>query len=406
MAEKPLSVAWISYFPVEWLPDPPPEARLPRRHPAPWQRTLLAELAQRADLRLHVIVTRKQFPRDVTFERDGVTFHCLKVQGGLRAPSLFWTDTRRIRSVVAAVQPDLIHAWGTESGAALVAARLGRPYLVTIQGLLGWLGTQVPLNRYQRVMSWLEKFSLRRARSATAESAFAAAQTRREWPQLTVRRIEVVPGWEFHRVVRRPPADRIRVVLVGGLNFAKGGDLLLRAFGALRQRRPLELIVVGRHEPDWPAALQKQIPAGTLAAVQFRPDLTSAQVADELAAATLAVCPTRADTGPMSAKEAVVAGVPLVGSRVGGIPEYVVAGRNGLLFEPGDAAGLTAALEAACEHPEFRRGEVDLEIRDRLRRELSPALCAQNFLECYRETLATTKQREGSGGAPFASSSR
>lgn len=393
MAEKPLTVAWISYFPVEWLPDAPPETRLPKQHPTTWLRSLADEFAGRAELRLHVVVTRKQFPRDVTFERNGVTFHCLKVRGGLRAPSLFWTDTFRIRQAVTAIKPDLVHAWGTEGGAALIASRLKLPYLVTIQGLLGWYARCAPLGRYLHFMAMLEKIALRRARVATAESTFAVDYTRRQWPNLDVKRVEVVSGWEFHRIVRRPPPDRIRLLMVGALEGRKGGDVLLRAFGHLRGQFPLELVVVGRADPACVDPVRGQLPPGTWEAVQFRHDLTSAQIAEELAEATIAACPTRADTGPMFAKEAVVAGVPLVGSRVGGLPDYVQPGRNGFLCEPGDADDFTRALEQACRHPEFRSGRVELEVQERLRRELTPSASADGFLARYRETLAAYSVR-------------
>ncbi|HUA68267.1 MAG TPA: hypothetical protein VMA13_06940 [Candidatus Saccharimonadales bacterium] len=40
----PLTVAWISQFPVEWLPDAPESVRrLPREHPSSWQRVLLGQ---------------------------------------------------------------------------------------------------------------------------------------------------------------------------------------------------------------------------------------------------------------------------------------------------------------------------------------------------------------------------
>ena len=139
MAARPLTVAWFSYFPVEWLSGvPEPVARLPRLHPASWQRVLLAELEHVPDLRLHVIVLRKYFERDLVFERKGVTFHLVKTPGGLRAPSLFWVDTILIRRVLRAAKPDVVHAWGTEQGAALVANRLGYQRVATVQGLISW----------------------------------------------------------------------------------------------------------------------------------------------------------------------------------------------------------------------------------------------------------------------------
>src|SRR6185503_7103047 len=163
MAAHPLTVAWFSYFPVEWLSDvPEPVTRLPRQHPASWQRVLLTEFEKNPALRLHVIVLRKQFERNLTFERNGVTFHLVKTPGGLRAPSLFWVDTILIRRVLRSVKPEVVHAWGTEQGAALVAERLGYPRVTTIQGLISWYSKVSPPSWHDRVAGLLENYALRR----------------------------------------------------------------------------------------------------------------------------------------------------------------------------------------------------------------------------------------------------
>src|SRR6266545_1025287 len=80
MASPPLTVAWISDFPVEWLPDVPGELRsLPRPHPMTWMTVLLSEFEKNPSLRLQVIALRKAIDRDFSFERIGVVFHLLKV---------------------------------------------------------------------------------------------------------------------------------------------------------------------------------------------------------------------------------------------------------------------------------------------------------------------------------------
>ena len=94
----PITVAWISDFPVEWLSDLPAEVRsLPRQHPGTWQMVLLAEMEKNPALRIHIIVLRKQLVQDFSFERNGVVFHLIKTPGGLRAASMFWLDTILIR---------------------------------------------------------------------------------------------------------------------------------------------------------------------------------------------------------------------------------------------------------------------------------------------------------------------
>ena len=110
-------------------------------------------------------------------------------------------------------------------------------------------------------------------------------------------------------------------------------------------------------------------------------------MAQELAQATMLVCPTRADTGPMVVKEAAVAGVPVVGSAVGGLPDYVVPGKNGLLFPSGNLDGFVAALREAIAHPLFGQGKVDEATRNRLRQKLSPRLMVEGFLAAYQRVL-------------------
>ncbi len=160
MLSKLPIVAWISSFPVEWLPDAPEWVRqLPRQHPFSWMRVLLDELEKNPAVKLHVIVLRKQFARNAAFERNGVTFHLIKTPGGWRAPTLFWLDTWLIRRKLAEIKPDVVHAWGAERGAALVAARLKYPFVATVQGLLTWLEQMGQLNRYHKFAAWLERRS-------------------------------------------------------------------------------------------------------------------------------------------------------------------------------------------------------------------------------------------------------
>src|SRR6266496_3045939 len=98
MAQKPLTVLWISDYPLEWIPDPPDELRSsPKRHPATWMMVLLAEFEKNPDLRLHVVALRHRIDKEFSFERNGVTFHVLKAQPWIRLASFFCVDTSLIR---------------------------------------------------------------------------------------------------------------------------------------------------------------------------------------------------------------------------------------------------------------------------------------------------------------------
>jgi glycosyltransferase involved in cell wall biosynthesis len=358
----------------------------------------LAELEKRPGLHLHVLVLRKQFERSCTFVRHGVTFHLIKTPPLMRAPSFFWVDTLLIKRVLRQIGPDMLHAWGTEHGAALVASRLPYPYLVTMQGLLGWLAEVLPLNRYQRFVAFLEKVSLARASVVTAESTFAVQYLKARFPHLEICQVEHAPQPLFHQVQRRPQLRPPRFLFVSPFTYGKGADLLIQALDRLRPSLEFELTVVGPTDEGLVRSLRAATSPSLWTRTKFRNNLTSDEIADELASATLLLCPTRADNSPNAVKEAVVAGVPVVAGRTGGIPDYVFPGENGVLFSPGDLSACLDGIRMACQHPLFGRGLVEPEVLTKTRAYLSAKRMGQAFFETYQRIWGQRNQSVGEKG--------
>ena len=106
--------------------------------------------------------------------------------------------------------------------------------------------------------------------------------------------------------------------------------------------------------------------------------------------ATMLILPTRADTSPNAVKEAVVAGLPVIASDVGGIPDYVTPGENGFLFPSENLDEFHRMLRVACQHELFSQGQVDSASLQRTRTYLSPAHMEQRFFKIY-EVLAARR---------------
>lgn len=389
MAAKPLTVAWISDFPIEWLPEIPEQLRhLPRRHPATWAMVLLAEFQKNPAVRVHVILLRGRIEQDITFEQDGVTFHVLKANPKLRLATFFWLDTLKIRRACQQIQPDVVHAWGSEKGAPLIAHRMRYPYVMTIQGLFAWYKERMQLPPYDRFVEIIERLSLPQAPVVTTESTFAVKFLREKYPALKIHQAEHAPNQAFHQLRRRPQTQPLRFIAVGGIGYRKGTDLILAALEQLQPELDFTMTFITNPNTAYVASLQSQVSAATWQRIEFKYHLLPPDVAKELETATLLLMPTRADTSPNAVKEAVVAGLPVVAADIGGIPDYVVPGKNGLLFPVGDLAAFVAALRAACQHPLFRRGQVDAETLAIEREYLSPALMAKKFLAAYEAAIA------------------
>lgn len=138
-----------------------------------------------------------------------------------------------------------------------------------------------------------------------------------------------------------------RLVTVGMLQYQKGIDDLLRAFAEVRAARPeATLDIVG----DGPDRASYERLAGELElgrSVTFHGLLPKPAIGELLARSDLFVLASRFDNNPCVLVEAQAAGLPIVSTRVGGIPEIV--GEHGLLVERDDPAAFAAAIESALD---------------------------------------------------------
>ena len=173
----------------------------------------------------------------------------------------------------------------------------------------------------------------------------------------TGRAVTITPGVDTE--VFRPGGEREQsVVFTGRLDRTsqwKGVHVLVAAFAQLAAGLPgVRLDVVGDGDalPD----LQRQADElGVGDRVRWHGALPATGVAEVLSHAGVAVLPslTEAESFGMTLIEAMAAGVPVVGSDVGGIPHVVRDGVDGLLVPPGDATALAAAMRRVLVDPEL-----------------------------------------------------
>jgi teichuronic acid biosynthesis glycosyltransferase TuaC len=143
-------------------------------------------------------------------------------------------------------------------------------------------------------------------------------------------------------------------VYVGRLTDEKGMPELAVAIRPLLTTRPaLRLLLVGAgpHEAAWRELAGNTGGHGRIMLAGLVPPEA---VRPHLAVADFMVFPSRSEGLPQAVIEAMDCGLPVVGTRVGGIPEAVVDGVNGLLVPPRDAAALGAALTRMIDDQELR----------------------------------------------------
>jgi glycosyltransferase involved in cell wall biosynthesis len=87
--------------------------------------------------------------------------------------------------------------------------------------------------------------------------------------------------------------------------------------------------------------------------------------------------------------EAAAAGVPVVAANVGGIPDLIEDGKNGLLCDPFNATSMGGTVEKLLAQPELAR-TLAREANRRAQERFHPMVIARRHLEIYREVLGTS----------------
>jgi glycosyltransferase involved in cell wall biosynthesis len=142
------------------------------------------------------------------------------------------------------------------------------------------------------------------------------------------------------------------LVHVGRFAPPKNHALLVEAFAQVRADAPLYLLLVGGGELE--DAVREQVSAlGLQERVRFLG--IRADVADILWASDVFVLSSRVEGNPLSVMEAMSAGLPVVSTAVGGVPELVRAGETGLLVPSEDAGALAQAMQALVDDPARRQ---------------------------------------------------
>lgn len=174
-----------------------------------------------------------------------------------------------------------------------------------------------------------------------------------------------------------------RLICVGRLSREKGHLVLLEALAKLKNQGAAircQFVGDGPQRPE----IEESIDRLQLRdVVSLTGSLTPERVAEALRVSTLFVLGSFAEGVPVVLMEAMAAGVPVVATRVGGVPELIEHGEMGLLVEPGDAAALSAAIQSMIADPE-RAAAMAVKARRRVMEEFDIEKSAQRLFGIFR----------------------
>ena len=230
---------------------------------------------------------------------------------------------------------------------------LRKPYLVWCRGSVVYLPW-----RFKRAGLGL---ALRNADAVIA----LTKDMKREIQKICNREIIVIPNGidleRFQNLSREEARNKLQIkaddkiiIFVGSLRPVKGVKYLIKAMKIVRQKEPnARLILIGNGEEKQDLVkLTGDLNLGNL--ITFVGKIPNEKVPEYMAASNVFVLPSLSEGFPLVSLEAMACGLPIVVSRVCGLPEIVEDGKNGFLVESGNPEQIAEKVLLLLEDDELR----------------------------------------------------
>jgi glycosyltransferase involved in cell wall biosynthesis len=250
------------------------------------------------------------------------------------------------------IEFDLIHAHFTYPF-GYVGARLkeefGVPLVTTVHENRGWLLKEAEPGNYRAQRAWKCADTLIRVNMIDIPLLKRHAKEVVFIPSgFDPARVKRIDSATARRELGLPANSRILFTLAG-LHERKGHRFLIEAMKYVSTSRTDVLCVIGGSGPSR-RDLEKLIDSlGLRDCVKLVGQIPEEQIHKWYSSADLFVLPSLSEGNPAVMMEALGAGVPFIGSSVGGIPEVIVSNEYGLLVDPADSKKLAKSILEALD---------------------------------------------------------
>ncbi len=295
--------------------------------------------------------------------------------------------TRATQRHAVALDIDILHGHGAKGGAY---ARIAVSGIKTAGGRIAGLYTPHggslhydPRSLKGRIYMGMERLLAARGDGIIFESAYSAAAYAEKVGTAPCATRVIHNGILAEELDPAIAADDAADFLfIGELRKLKGVDLLIEATRRLAADGPCRTVIVGAgpDEAEFRATVEAHGLKGLVTFAGAMPARRAFPLGRVL------VMPSRAESFPYVALEAAGAAIPLIASRVGGLPE-IVAGTDTALVAPDDASALAAAMRDARDQPAAARARA-VRLRTEIGRRFTVSAMTDGVLDFYATALA------------------
>lgn len=323
-----------------------------------WNETLAEALALLPDIEVHVITSYKG-KKTIQVRRERLAVTYLAIPRLCNALTLFGYTARIATRLIRTIEPNIVHGIGTEHIWPFVAVRSNYPSVVTIHGVVNEIVKKIhyPFFSRLRYFAFIENRVIAQARHIIAISPYIQrmvehSSSNRVYP------VENAVSKRYFEVIATPSQSKT-ILFVGHTGTGKGLRDLVMAFAHLKRHTVAagwSIHVLGPvHGGIYYDGICRTIETEKLQSdIYFKGFLLPSEMIEEYRTSAFLVLPSKQESAPMCVAEAMACGLPVIATKVGGIPYMVADCETGLLCTAGDPDELAARMLDLVKNPKLR----------------------------------------------------
>lgn len=370
----PLTIAILADFPIWKITDEIPESK---GHFAVWLYALYKSSVIPDNWIIHWIILSRQANQYLKIVKENHAFHIIpqtkKILGLLTAYS---QDRKKVKTLLQTINPDLVHAWGTEHAYALAGGDFSGKRLLSMQGILTAYCQRSNMPLYYRLQQFWERKAMKKYMHITVESPWGKDRVKEIVPNSQVHLVEYGVEQSFFNITKNLSASP-SCFYAGSISDTKGSEVLVECFSS-DELAQVQLKIAG----DGPRNYVKKLKNRATANITFLGRISREQMLQELSQTWCLVHPTLADTSPNIVKEARCSETPVISTPEGGQTQYIQNGLSGFICQVNNIDEMVDAVKIITESPEtsIAMGAYDSES---CKEKLRPELTAEKMKQLY-----------------------
>ena len=345
----------------------------------PWTFALFQELESQKSFQIHWVTLKRYAKHYAVHHVNGQIIHVLP------APSIalglltgHFLATWKIKRLLSALKPDLIHVWGIEMPYAKACSSLKNQKILSYQGVLTAYCQRGRMNIFPHLQAFWERRTTPRYNHITCESPWARDRILEIAPHAQVKLIEYGVEESFCHI-KRTPAPTPECLFVGTLYELKGIRYLVEAF-THPSLQHIHLYIVGKGN------LQRELELKSTPNIHWEGALERPALQKRMSSTWCLVHPTLADSSPNCVKEARMIGIPVITTKEGGQTQYVVHEKSGYIVPIKNSEAIRKAVLSITESLAHSLS-MGMHNLDEIRKSLDIKLTSKNFLCLYQSFL-------------------